>query len=84
MPYENTNNNNNDDDSFVICTDAHHGVGGFDGDDGMIFSCRFLFKSPKNASREHHMRSLRVLFDSMVERVDDAYNSNHTMVRNPQ
>jgi hypothetical protein len=39
----------------------------------MIFSCRFSFIAPKSASREERMVSLRILFDSMTERVDEAY-----------
>ena len=60
------------DDDFIRINDAHHGAGSGAHPD-MVFSCRFSFMSPKNASREERMASLRHLFDSMTERVDEAY-----------
>jgi hypothetical protein len=59
-------------DSYVGITDAHHSAGSGAHLD-MIFSCRFSFIAPKSASREERMVSLRILFDSMTERVDEAY-----------
>ena len=59
-------------DSCVRITDAHHGAGS-GAHLEMIFSCRFSFIAPKSASREDRMVSLRILFDSMTERVDEAY-----------
>jgi len=61
-------------DDFIRINDAHHGVGS-GAHHEMVFSCRFSFMSPKNASREDRMISLRHLFDSMTERVDEAYHN---------
>ena len=59
------------DEDFIICTEEHHGVS--NNYDGTIFSCRFSFKSPKNASEEYRTSLLRILFESMTGRVNDAY-----------
>ena len=60
------------DDEFVVCNDAYHGVG--DSIRDVNFSCRFSFKSHKDVSQESRMKFLKVLYDSMTDRVNRAYN----------
>ena len=59
-------------DEFIVCHDAHHGVG--HSIDGIGFSCVFSFQLRKNVTKESRMRYLKILYDSMTKRVDDAYN----------
>ena len=59
------------DEDFIICTDENHGVSSHD---GMIFKCRFSFRSLKSASKEYRMSLLRILFDSLADRVNNAYD----------
>ena len=60
------------DDEFVVCNDAYHGVG--DSMQGVHFSCRFSFKSHKDVSQESRMKLLKVLYDNMTDRVNQAYH----------
>ena len=60
------------DDELVVCNDAYHGVG--DSVQDINFSCRFSFKSHKDVSQESRMKFLKVLYDSMTDRVNSAYN----------
>ena len=60
------------DDEFVVCNDAYHGVG--DSTQGVHFSCRFSFKSHKDVSQESRMKLLKVLYDNMTDRVNQAYH----------
>ena len=58
-------------DEFVVCNDAYHGVG--DSIQGVNFSCRFSFKLHKDISQESRMKFLKVLYDNMTDRVNNAY-----------
>ena len=62
------------DDEFVVCNDAHHGVG--DSIQGVHFSCRFSFKSHKDVDQESRLKFLKMLYDSMTDRVNNAYHNN--------
>ena len=55
---------------FVVCQDAHESVGSSVGD--INFSCRFSFLFRKNVSKECRMEYLKLLYESMTERVDNA------------
>ena len=59
---------------FIVCHDAHHGVG--HSIDGIGVSCSFSFQLRKNVARESRMKYLKILYDSMTKRVDDAYNEH--------
>ena len=59
------------DDKFVVCNDAYHGVG--NSIQGVHFSCRFSFKSHKDVSQESRMKFLKILYDNMTDRVNNAY-----------
>ena len=61
------------DDEFVVCNDAYHGVG--DSIQGVHLSCRFSFKSHKDVSQESRMKFLKMLYDSMTDRVNNAYSN---------
>jgi hypothetical protein len=57
---------------FIVCPEAYHSVG--NSIEGMTFSCKFSFKSPKDVSKTYRMELLNLLYESMTKRVDDAYN----------
>ena len=57
-------------DEFVECADAHHGTG--NSVRGVVFSCQFSFRVRRGVSQEYRNDLLRLLYDSMTARVDDA------------
>ena len=59
---------------FVVVNDVRHSVNGTGRMAGANYNCYFYFRSPKDSSKEDRRRMLGLLFDSMVERVEDAHN----------
>ena len=59
---------------FVVVNDVRHSVNGTGRMEGANYHCYFYFRSPKDSSKEDRRRMLGLLFDSMVERVEDAHN----------
>ena len=59
---------------FVVVDDVRHSVNGTGRMAGANYNCYFYFRSPKDSSKEDRRRMLELLFDSMVERVEDAHN----------
>jgi hypothetical protein len=57
---------------FIVFPEAYHSVG--NSIQGMSFSCRFSFRSPKDVSKTCRMEFLNLLYDNMTKRVNDAYN----------
>ena len=60
-------------DDFIVVHGERHGAGGIV--PGASYHCYFSFRSPKSYSKEDRMRSLRLLFERMIERVEDAHNN---------
>ena len=65
------------DPSCVWCTAEHRGVSSYcdDCDDSEIrASCLFSFRMHKDVSQERRTQILKMLFDSMTSRVDEAFS----------
>jgi len=59
---------------YIIVNNERHGVcGGSKLLAGANYHCYFSFWSPKNSSKEDRMCLLKILFDSMAERVEEAH-----------
>ena len=62
-----------DDPSYVRCTAEHRGVSCYC--DEIRASCLFSFRMHKDVSQERRTQILKMLFDSMTSRVDEAFVS---------
>lgn len=57
----------------VIINEAHHGVGSEV--DGLHMSCRFSLRRDESVDREKCVRMLKLLCESIMERVDGTYKN---------
>ena len=62
-----------DDPLYVRCTAVHRGVGY---GDEITASCLFSFRIRKDVSQERRTQILKLLFESMTSRVDEAFSAS--------
>ena len=66
---------------IIVIDDAYHGVGSEI--DGIHMSCRFSLRRDGSASRKKCFEMLKMLCESIMERVDETYTIGYLAVEEP-